>query len=166
MGRFNENYGGPTVEDIELTYKIEKVAPIKFTPKLIVKHEFEDFPIIAKKYFLRTRDWMHLYLKRYRFDPVATTQQEAAKPLVLNFFFLSLVILLVIKNLYTFSTAFILFLIYIFLEIRFVYFLFQKKGIVFALKSIPVSIVLYIIIEFGAFYGVISYFLTSRNSKD
>ncbi|MDO8609263.1 MAG: glycosyltransferase family 2 protein, partial [bacterium] len=165
IGRFNEDYPEPTVEDIELTYKIEKVAPIKFVPTLEVKHEFEDFLPIAIKYFKRTRDWTNLYLKRYRFDPVATTKREASKPMVLNIFFLSLTIFLVFHlNILGFLSI-IFFCLYLILELRFLIFLTQKKGIVFALQSIPVAILLYIIIEFGALYGFVSYYFHLRKPR-
>ena len=166
VGKFNENYGGPTVEDIELTYKIEKAAKIEFSPKLIVQHEFEDFPIIAKKYFLRTRDWVHLYLKRYRFDPVATTEKEAIKPFILNFFLFFLVSLFVTRHIFTLFASILTLVIYLILEIRLIIFLYQKKGLLFAAKSVPTAMILYIIIEIGALYGFISYFFISRNSKD
>lgn len=152
IGGFTEGYRGPTVEDIELTYRIEKETSIKFSQRLIVHHEFEDFPIIAKKYFQRSRDWMALYRKRLRFDPVATTPKEALKPIFATLFILSLIPAIFYLPFIYYSIW--IFIVYGFLERYFWRFLIKKRGWVFFLKSIPVAIVLYLIINLGAAYGI------------
>ncbi|MDH7475916.1 MAG: glycosyltransferase family 2 protein [Microgenomates group bacterium] len=160
IGGFSESYKGPTVEDIELTYKIEKLAPIKFYHRLMVGHEFEDFATIAKKYFLRSRDWIALYRKRLRFDPVATTPKEALKPIVASLLIFSLMISLFYWPFLYYS--FWLFLIYGFLERYFWRFLIKKKGFWFFLKSLPVAIFLYLIIALGSVYGLILSIIKSQ----
>ena len=87
---FIEDYKEPTVEDIEFTYRIEKLSPIKFCSNIVVNHEFEEFFPIAIKYFKRSRDWIKLYLKRFRFDPVATSKREAFKSIISSFILLFL----------------------------------------------------------------------------
>ena len=78
LGGFDETYPAPLVEDIELTYRIARRYAIIFAPNVRVRHEFEGFWPIAKKYFLRAYYWTKLYQQRKKFDPVATTWQEAA----------------------------------------------------------------------------------------
>ncbi|EKE12220.1 MAG: Glycosyl transferase, partial [uncultured bacterium] len=74
---FDEKYPAPLVEDIELTYRIARRYAIIFAPNVRVRHEFEGFWPIAKKYFLRAYYWTKLYQRRKKFDPVATTLAEA-----------------------------------------------------------------------------------------
>jgi len=78
---FDESYAAPLVEDIEFTYRVARRYAIIFAPNVRVHHEFEDFWPIAKKYFWRSYYWTKLYQRRKKFDPVATTLQEAATAL-------------------------------------------------------------------------------------
>lgn len=155
IGGFNEHFPEATVEDIELTYRIEKKTKIKFDSQLMVKHEFEDFWPIAKKYFKRARDWMPLYKKRLRFDPVATTQKEALKPIMATCLMGSLFLIPFIS--YFAYVSLLVFILYGFLERYFWFFLLKKKGLLFLVKSIPVAIMLYVIINLGAVYGYFKY---------
>lgn len=151
---FIEDYKEPTVEDIEFTYRIEKLAPIKFCSNIVVNHEFEEFFTIAIKYFKRSRDWIKLYLKRFRFDPVATSKREAFKSILS-----SVLILLLFMSIFfniLLIPSLLLFLIYSYLEFKFWRFILQKKGFMFLLKSIPISIILYQFINFGAAWGYIT----------
>lgn len=163
LGGFNRDYPEPTVEDIELTYRIEKIAPIKFSPNIIVSHQFEDFSPIAIKYFKRSRDWVRLYLKRYRFDPVATSQKEAAKSIVSSLF-LGFLFLTLFSRLFIYpAIAFVL--LFAYLETKFWWFLLKKKGILFLLKAVPVSLLLYVIINLGAAWGLTLYLLKKSKNR-
>lgn len=160
IGGFNENYPQPTVEDIELTYRIEKITPIKFSTNIVVAHEFENFWPIAVKYFKRSRDWVGLYMRRLRFDPVATSQTEAFKSIVATLipFF---ILLAFYHNFFSYLLVSLL-TIFTFLEFDFWKFLLKKKGTVFLLKAIPVSIILYFVINLGAAWGLFLYFIKNR----
>ncbi|EKE14833.1 MAG: hypothetical protein ACD_12C00273G0007 [uncultured bacterium] len=154
LNGFIEDYKEPTVEDIELTYRIEKLAKIKFVSNIIVKHEFENFLPIAIKYFKRSRDWIKIYLKRFRFDPVTTSKREAFKSILCSV----LIFLLLMSVLFKFLIipSIILFLIFAFLEFKFWRLIFQKKGFLFLLKAIPTSIILYQFINLGAAWGYVT----------
>lgn len=166
IGGFNTSYKKPTVEDIELTYKIEKHSPIYFDPEIVVEHEFEDFPVLAKKYFFRSRDWIKLYLRRLRFDPVATSRREANKSIIVGLFILFLFLyLLTFWPLYLYLYLGF-FAIFLGMEFNFLTFLFREKGFRFTLIAIPTSIILYLIIDAGSFIGLLEYFFISKNSKD
>src|SRR3989344_7122024 len=92
IGGFDETFPEPTVEDIELTHRIEKYTKIRFSPELLIYHEFEDFLPIPIKYFKRARDWIRLYQKRLKFDPVATSKKEAFKAILAALLISSLVL--------------------------------------------------------------------------
>ncbi len=156
---FIEDYKEPTVEDIEFTYRIEKLSPIKFCSNIIVNHEFEEFFPIAIKYFKRSRDWIKLYLKRFRFDPVATSKREAFKSILSSFLILFLIVSIIFPLFLV--PCFLLFLLFSYLEFKFWKFILQKKGFIFLLKSIPTSIILYQFINFGAAWG----YLTSKSER-
>ena len=163
LGGFDETYPAPLVEDIELTYRIARRYAIIFAPKVRVRHEFEDFWPIAKKYFLRAYYWTRLYVRRKKFDPVATTIQEAmttfsgVASLVLGS--ISVISLIATIGVFTTPVRFILgaFLlmsaIHLFLIRKFMVFLLKERGTLFAMKGYIVGIILYCFIFAGAIAG-------------
>jgi glycosyltransferase involved in cell wall biosynthesis len=153
---FNQNYPEPTVEDIEFTYRIEKKSKISFCPDFVVDHEFEDFKTLTKKYFKRSRDWIRLYLKRLRFDPVATSKKEALKS-VLAGLMAGLFLLALLLHPFFYILSLLCFFYFSCLERQFWQFLINKKGFLFLLKTIPTSIFLYWVINLGSLYGLILY---------
>lgn len=160
LNGFIEDYKEPTVEDIEFTYRIEKQSSIKFCANIMVNHEFENFLPIAIKYFKRSRDWIKLYLKRFRFDPVATSKREAFKSILSSVLIFLLLMSVFLKLLIIPSV--VLFLIFSYLELKFWKLIFHKKGFLFLLQSIPTSIILYQFINVGAAWG---YFISIKSRK-
>lgn len=178
LGGFDERYPGALVEDIELTYRIARRYAIIFAPNVRVKHEFEGFRAIAVKYFLRAYYWTKLYAKRKKFDPVATTAQEAITTIsgvATVFLGLSIVTALgfLVAGIWNYelrtmmpqiiyplfivpNTLFILlFLIHLLLIRKFLYFMYCEKGLVFALKGFFAGLALYCFIFAGAVWGKI-----------
>ncbi|MEK9143897.1 MAG: glycosyltransferase family 2 protein [Patescibacteria group bacterium] len=151
LGGFDETYPAPLVEDIELTYRIARRYAIIFAPNVRVRHEFESFWPVAKKYFLRAYYWTKLYARRKKFDPVATTLQEALTTIsgvavVLCSF------LVIIFPFILYSLFFILFF-HLFLTRKFLAFMVREKGIVFTVKGFFMGLVLYCFIFAGAMAG-------------
>jgi len=153
IGGFDETFPQPTVEDIELTYRIEKLAKIRFSPELMVYHDFEDFWPVAVKYFKRSRDWILLYQKRLRFDPVATSKKEAFKAILAAILVISIVF--GFTHWIFFYLALLVFVQFTNLEWYFWTFVYKQKGIIFLIKGIIFSILLYLIIDIGSFWGLI-----------
>lgn len=151
LGGFDETYPAPLVEDIELTYRIARRYAIIFAPLVRVRHEFEGFVPIAKKYFLRAYFWTKLYAKRKKFDPVATTLQEAVTTLsgagVVGLGVASLLFPIL------FTPFLILLALHLLLVRRFLIFVYKEKGLVFAIESFIVGLVLYCFIFAGALWG-------------
>ncbi len=177
LGGFDEKYPAPLVEDIELTYRIARRYAIIFAPQVRVRHEFEQFWPIAKKYFLRAYYWTRLYQTRKKFDPVATTAQEALTTisgvLAVLFGIVSLLLLPtlpIIQNgewrmengvlswlslypsIILYSTFFIL-AFHLFLIRKFLVFMYREKGLGFAVRGFFTGLVLYCFIFAGAFAG-------------
>lgn len=165
---FDETYAAPLVEDIEFTYRIARRYAVIFAPNVRVHHEFEDFWPIAKKYFWRSYYWTKLYQSRKKFDPVATTLQEAVTALSgLGIVGLSIILLvggmsyelggkstLIQFLLFLTLTSFLLTLVvHLFLIRKFLAFVYQEKGIVFAIQSFFMGLILYCFITAGALWG-------------
>lgn len=151
LGGFDETYPAPLVEDIELTYRIARRYAIIFAPHIRVRHEFEGFWPIAKKYFLRAFYWTRLYQRRKKFDPVATTLQEAATTLtgvaVVGFVPMSLIGQIGQIGLIWFL------LLHLFLIRKFLVFMYREKGFAFTIKGFFTGLVLYCFIFAGALAG-------------
>lgn len=162
LGGFDEKYPAPLVEDIELTYRIARRYAIIFAPNVRVRHEFESFWPIAKKYFLRAYYWTKLYQRRKKFDPVATTIQEALTSLsgVGVVFFIGVFLLTYVGKLGTLSEITfwgltIAVLVHLILIRTFLAFLYREKGLVFTIQGFFVGLVLYCFIFAGAIAGKI-----------
>jgi glycosyltransferase involved in cell wall biosynthesis len=160
LGGFDETYPAPLVEDIELTYRIARRYAIIFAPQVRVRHEFEGFWPIAKKYFLRAYYWTKLYARRKRFDPVATTLQEAMTTLsgvgVVGCFGLFLIGYLGhVGNLSGIlgKTLVAVVALHLLLIRKFLTFVYREKGFTFALKSFATGLILYCFIFAGALSG-------------
>lgn len=63
LGGFDERYRRADIEDIEFTYRIASRYAIIFDDQIRVKHEFEGFGPVAKKYFRRSFYWSLLFPK-------------------------------------------------------------------------------------------------------
>jgi glycosyltransferase involved in cell wall biosynthesis len=176
---FDEKYAGPLVEDIEFTHRIARRYAVIFAQNVRVHHEFEGFWPIARKYFWRTFYWKRLYDRRKRFDPVATTGKEATTALTaigaLGCILLGIVFWIVHSQIYNlqfsiykeismipacrqagiffFELSIFLLLLHIFLNRTFLLFAYREKGIIFAIKSFFVGIVLYCFIIAGALWA-------------
>jgi len=178
LGGFSESYTAALVEDIELTYRIARRYAIIFAPNVRVRHEFESFWPIAKKYFLRAYHWTRLYRKRKKFDPVATTFQEAVTTLSavagLGFMGISIIVSAVTYwiisgvdpnwslttlrlvrevNAVIIAASGVLLFFHFYLIRKFLVFMYNEKGFVFALKGFFVGLVLYCFIFAGALWG-------------
>ena len=128
----------------------------------MVRHEFEDFLPIAKKYFWRSYFWSKIYRERKKFDPVATTSKEALTTISagLTAFFLGLYILFQIFGLRFWSlltaAGFILFLLVHLWGVRkFLLFSAREEGTLFAVKSFFTGWILYLIILSGAVFAIV-----------
>jgi len=167
LGGFNEEYPAPLVEDIELTYRIARRYAIIFAPKVRVRHEFEEFWPIAKKYFLRAYYWTKLYQRRKKFDPVATTIQEAITTLsgvgVVAMFGISVIALVSTWGVETMAAQVIyamfslVFFLHVWLVSKFLAFVYRERGVAFMLKSFVTGLILYCFIFAGALFGRITH---------
>lgn len=157
LGGFDTTYKAALVEDMELTYRIARRHAVVFNPAVKVRHEFEDFWPIAKKYFLRSYYWSRIYRERKRFDPVATTGKEALTTITAGMMVILGIFTLLsyLSNLSYLSEIILIGLvavvaIHLFLVRKFLWFCFREEGFWFAVKAFVTGIILYIVILAGA----------------
>lgn len=153
VGGFDTKYKGPDIEDIEITYRIAEKYPIRFDEKARVHHEFGGFWGIAKGYFRRSYLWVPVFLKRRKFDHIATTGQETFTGMVPVVNLFSLILSVFFPGFLWLVSA--TFLLYLYLQRRFFRFVFSEKGFWFMVGSILTSYILYLIIYAGAGWYVI-----------
>jgi glycosyltransferase involved in cell wall biosynthesis len=157
---FDTTYKTALVEDIELTYRIARRYAVVFNPKVMVHHEFEDFSVVARKYFWRSFYWSKIYRQRKKFDPVATTSKEAVTTISAG----GVVILSGVTLLSYLSdlgrlrgmTGWLVVglalvsLIHLWGVRKFIWFCLREEGTIFAIKAFFTGIALYLVILAGA----------------
>jgi len=83
VGYFDEGYRKPDVEDFEFGYRLEKENyKIYIARSIKVGHHFETFKQLTKKTLRRSWQWIRLFLKRKKFDPVYSTKERGIKTLI------------------------------------------------------------------------------------
>ena len=163
LGGFDESYKKASVEDIEFTYRVARRYAVVFEPKVRVKHEFETFWAVARKYFIRSHDWSALYATRGKFDPVAATRSEAVTAVSAVGFLGSLVLLIFMRGirgvigvkgelieLLFLLLLFCFLLLHLYGVRKFLWFVYREEGLLFAIKSFFMGLILYIIIVLGS----------------
>jgi len=154
LGGFDQRYRRADIEDIEFTYRIASRYAVIFDEKIRVKHEFEGFGPVAKKYFRRSFYWSLLFAERRKFSPVAMTLKETitgaaavlSLPLALGGIFLRPFLL----------GAAACLLLTLWGNRKFLAYVFRKEGLVFTFKSFWTSWLLYFVIYAGAGLALIS----------
>jgi len=167
LGGFDTTYKAALVEDIELTYRIARRYAVVFNPKVMVHHEFEDFAVVARKYFWRSFYWSRIYRQRKKFDPVATTSKEAATTISAGVLVLLALLSLVLRimnyelrfiiggvyfslRFIILTSLFLILLIHLWGVRKFIWFCGREEGIIFAVKAFFTGIALYLVILAGA----------------
>lgn len=150
MGGFNE-HPKLWIEDIEFTHRLCKNYRILLAKDVRVKHEFEGFWALAKKYFWRSYCWTWMYRNRKKFDPVGATFQEGLAVLSGTLFVGSMAI-----NFFGPPSFFyipcILLAFHIFCLRKFLIFIYREKGFLFATKSLLTGLLLYCFIFSGVLW--------------
>lgn len=161
LGGFDQTYKAALVEDMELTYRIARRYAVVFNPKVIVHHEFEDFTIVARKYFLRSYFWSRIYRERKKFDPVATTGKEALTTIsagllvCFGILFIGLRIMNTSLQFFILNSFFLILMVHLYGVRKFLWFCAKEEGLWFGVKAFFTGIVLYIVILSGAVWSFV-----------
>ena len=144
VGGFDERYGRPTevisgIEDIELGYRLKNARyRIRLCKALQVKHlkRWDMVSMVRTDLFVRALPWTELILRNRRFINDLNTDMSGRASVILVF-------LLVSSLLFSFwqplalAAAGVMALMLLFLNVRLYRFFFRKRGLKFALQSIP-----------------------------
>src|SRR3989338_12645 len=83
VGYFNEKYKKADVEDFEFGYRLSEAGhKLLIVRDIKVMHHFETFQQTTKKTLKRSWQWIRLFLKRKKFDPVYSSQERGIKTLI------------------------------------------------------------------------------------
>ncbi len=83
MGGFDEVFRGASLEDADFGARlVQKGFAVGFNPKIRVKHRFENFLPMMKKYMHRSRVWTRLFLGHKSFESVGMTRRESVNGLL------------------------------------------------------------------------------------
>jgi GT2 family glycosyltransferase len=139
IGGFDERYVRPSVEDIELGYRLKKAGHrIQLCKSLQVKHlkRWDAVSIVKADFFQRALPWTEIILReRHCINDLNTTMSERTS--------VALALLLVSLLLCSWwqpsvlAAAGLVALILLFLNVPLYSFLFRKRGIQFTIRSIP-----------------------------
>ncbi|MGD9023036.1 MAG: glycosyltransferase family A protein [Deltaproteobacteria bacterium] len=139
MGGFDEAYRHPSIEDIELGYRLKKAGHrIRLLKALQVKHlkRWNVFSLLKADFFYRALPWTHLILEEKGF--IDDLNVKVSSRVSVTFVCLLLLALLGTAFVPGFLLpAFILALVLLGLNWDLYLFLRNKRGVGFALKTIP-----------------------------
>lgn len=158
IGGFDENTEWE-IEDYEFGWRfIDNKGQIYFDRSIQVGHHFPDkFSLLCRKFFQRGSCWMQLFLRRKKFDNVATTKEAGLSHI---FGFLSPVFLLTTPFFKICGYLFVIcFLLYLYFYRNFFKFIFQEKGLRFTLKAVLTQYALAIILGLAAIKGICCYIM-------
>jgi len=139
MGGFDKKYRRPSIEDIELGYRLKKAGyKIRLIKTLKVKHlkHWDIFSLLKADFFYRALPWTRLILRDDRFlDDLNLKISHRVSVVCIYLLLFSLLAALFIPRL--FLATFILLPMLLLLNFDLYRFFKNKRGLGFALKTIP-----------------------------
>ena len=152
-GFIQEEKGRDALEDINISFRINRQNFIYFDPKIKVRHEFGDYKELIEKYFKRSFKWTKIFLLYRKLNRTVITPWEAVAGMVivlsLVFWFLGIVW----PPFWLVALGLLLFHLY--LERRFLAFVFREEGLIFTIKSVLVGFIIYPTIYAGAGFSLL-----------
>ncbi len=156
VGYFNDKYKKAEVEDFEFGYRLNKQGyKIYIARHIKVLHHFETFEQLTKKTLKRSWQWIRLFLKRKKFDPVYSTKERSIKTLIGAIVFLLAVLIIFIHSLYYLLIA--VFVIYLLYTIGFYWFLIKERKLYFVIPFMVLDLYFCFLTMLGAGFSVIVY---------
>ena len=165
-GKFDENCR--MMEDIELGYKLKaQNCDILLVKDIVVKHYkcYTFFSLLKSDFFDRAIPWTVLMLKNKEntsdLNFKISHKLSAAVVMVLLLF-----ILISIINFWAIPAVLVLLLLYLALNLDVYQFYFQKRGLLFSLKVIPLHILYYVYSSIGFVAGTLKYYIDNLSKTE
>ena len=139
VGGFDEKYCLPCIEDIELGYRIKKAGyEIGLRKHIIVKHlkEWRAISMLKADFFCRALPWTALLLRYKQFANDLNLQYSSRISVILVYAFIAALIVTPWLS-HSLTIACIFGLVLLVLNAPVYQFFHQKRGLVFAVKTVP-----------------------------
>jgi len=153
IGGFNNNC--KEVEDFEIGYRITEKYKIYLDSRIQVYHNFPNLLTCIKKYYKRCFFWTRIFLKRRKFDNIASSEKTALNSIVTVMTLLSLIIAAINPTILIATTTLII--VYLILNIKLYQFLLKEKGFIFTVYSMVIGFLLYLVLGISASTSIITY---------
>lgn len=154
QGGFDEKFSGASLEDAEFGARLVRAGlAVGFNQKIRIKHRFEDFLPMVKKYIHRSRVWTKMFLTQKSFESVGMTRRESINGAI-GSLILPFVVLAVISTVLGYQTVAtglnvlcVSFLaVHLWLARRFYQFVWKEAGLFFMTETIGLQLLLYTVI--------------------
>jgi len=156
VGYFDDKYKKADVEDFEFGYRMNELGYKFYIARHIkVLHHFETFKQLTHKTLKRSWQWIRLFLKRKKFDPVYSTKERGIKTLIGATIFPLVILFLFIPYLY--YVLIIMFAIYLFYAIGFYWFLVKEKKLHLVIPFMILDLYFNFLTMLGAGFSTLFY---------
>ncbi len=156
VGGYNEGYKGADVEDFELARRINRIDCIELNRKMVVKHQFATFKQAVRNYFRRAALWVHLFMKVKKLDNAGPSVPSNGIAAIAAFSALISLLLMFFVNESVYG--FIFFIgVYLFANFKWLNFMRQEAGLIFAVKAVFLNYILCIDIMIAVIYALVTY---------
>lgn len=166
-GGFNEDIKTASVEDFEFGERLAKIGvPIAYNPAIVVRHHHPSFAKQMKLFYLRSRDWTELFLKRGgKFDNWCASPSEGAANALGALFLISMIPALLIRDRIYIAVSLILFILYVMANIFFIKIAYRRRGILFIPVALIVKLPLALMVTLGFAVGIFQFGITKSGGK-
>ncbi len=157
MGGFDEDIKTASVEDYEFGDKLKKAGiAITYDPRIVVLHHHPSFKKQMKLFFLRSRDWVDIFIRRGgKFDNMCATRTEGVSSVSGSALIFFSMLGLIFKQDMFLSLALLMSAIYLVSNIKFLSIVYKRRGILFMPVALLVKLPLAVAITLGFTAGVV-----------
>ncbi len=156
FGYFDQKYKGADVEDFEFGYRLAKEnIKIYIARNILVGHHFETFRQLTKKTLKRSWQWIRLFIKRKKFDPVYSTKERGIKTLIGAMIFPLILVLVFLPSFFYLLLSF--FLVYLLYNYGFYWFLIKERRIHLIFPFFILDLYFCFLTALGAGFSLIFY---------
>lgn len=162
VGVFNDKYKKADVEDFEFGYRLDNAGfKVLILRDIKVLHHFETFKQSIIKTIKRSGQWIRLFVKRKKFDPVYSSRDRGVKILIAAIIPASLIVAFFAP--YGWIAFIFIFFVYLFYSAGFFKFLVKERETLYIIPFIFFDILFSFLAVSGAAVSLAHYYLTERN---
>ncbi|MFH1190121.1 MAG: glycosyltransferase [Candidatus Omnitrophota bacterium] len=167
VGGFDENIKTASVEDFEFGQRLTKAGiPIAYDPNIVVRHHHPSFAKQMKLFYLRSRDWTELFMRRGgKFDNWCASPSEGIASISGAFFLISIAPAVFSGNNILFSASLISFIVYAAMNAGFIRIAYKRRGAGFVPAALLIKLPLALMVTLGFAAGVFRFMTAISRRK-